>query len=209
MDTKNKQKGGYDVLMENIKVTPEMEQRITERLREEGRNRRRSARRMMYIGICAAAAVLCITLMPRLTQQTEQQEQQMTGVMAVAPQYFDTVEEGLAAISYAPVLPNGIDGGVEGCAVIDGNMLQVRYSCGITWRTAPGSEDISGDYNIYEDTQIVKAASGAEVTLKGGADGYTAAVWTDNGFSFALYSDEPLSADAVMEIINGASTAQK
>lgn len=209
MDTRNKQKGGYDVLMENIKVTPEMERRITARLREEGCGRRRSARRMMYVGICAAAAVLCVTLMPKLMQQVEQQEQHMTGVMAVAPQYFDTLEEGLAAIDYDPVLPKEIEGGVEGCSVMDGDMLEVSYSCGITWRTAPGGEDISGDYNTYEDVKTVRAASGAEITLKGGADGYTAAVWADNGFSFALYSDQPLSADAAMGVIDSASAAEK
>ena len=35
MDMRNKQKGGYDVLMDHITVTPEMAERITRNLQKE------------------------------------------------------------------------------------------------------------------------------------------------------------------------------
>lgn len=43
MDMRNKQKGGYDVLMDHITVTPEMAERITRNLQKEAASHKKKA----------------------------------------------------------------------------------------------------------------------------------------------------------------------
>lgn len=67
-------------------------------------------------------------------------------------------------------------------------------------RKEAGDMDISGDYNVYaeENTVTVGAYS---VTLKGSDGTVSTAIWTSNGYSYAVMSDVPMSADAMTALI--------
>lgn len=68
-------------------------------------------------------------------------------------------------------------------------------------RKAAGAEDISGDYNVYEEEQTVEAGS-ASVTLKGN-DGFVyLAVWTDGGYSYALNVTTGLSQSEMTALVS-------
>lgn len=67
-------------------------------------------------------------------------------------------------------------------------------------RKAPGEEDISGDYNVY-DTMTEKTAGKISVTLKGDGDGYVLALWTADGYSYALSLENPVTEEELLEIL--------
>ena len=65
----------------------------------------------------------------------------------------------------------------------------------ILFRKARGTDDISGDYNTYEDVKVVSIHH-AEVTLKGESENYSLAIWQQDGFTYSL-SMEPSGSEAV------------
>lgn len=68
-------------------------------------------------------------------------------------------------------------------------------------RKARGSDDISGDYNIYNKT--LKNKVGAyDITLKGRDDGFFVATWSHDDFSYAVTSDSPLSEEQMYFFVN-------
>ena len=68
-------------------------------------------------------------------------------------------------------------------------------------RKAAGAEDISGDYNVYEEEQTVEAGS-ASVTLKGNDGLVYLAVWTDGGYSYALNVTAGLSQSEMTALVS-------
>ena len=67
-------------------------------------------------------------------------------------------------------------------------------------------EDISGDYNSYDNERTV-SIDGTEVTLKGTGDNVYVATWTKNGYSFAIDidSEQTIEASEIPELINQIS----
>lgn len=66
-------------------------------------------------------------------------------------------------------------------------------------RKAPGTDDISGDYNVYSVDETV-TVDGTDVTVKGNEDGYHLAIWTANGYTYAISSDDVLTQDALTQL---------
>ncbi len=86
---------------------------------------------------------------------------------------------------------------------IKNKLIQVVFRDGnksILLRKAKGTDDISGDYNKYNniDNQQVKQYS---VTMKGRGDGYYVSSWSYGSFSFAVTSSSPLSAEYMKTLI--------
>lgn len=61
-------------------------------------------------------------------------------------------------------------------------------------RKAPGTDDISGDYNVYAQEQKVQAEN-REMTLKGENDKVFLATWTEDGYTYSMYVETGISAD--------------
>ena len=76
----------------------------------------------------------------------------------------------------------------------DGNAQSLCYRKGI------GEEDISGDYNVYEVEETADV-SGAQVTLKGSADGYVLAVWNADGYAYAVSVTKKITKDEMLQIV--------
>lgn len=69
------------------------------------------------------------------------------------------------------------------------------------YRKAAGTEDCSGDYNVYTDVTEFEAGS-ITVTLKGDAGQYTLAIWTDGSYSYSLSLSDGLSLSYWQTIMN-------
>lgn len=84
-------------------------------------------------------------------------------------------------------------------------MIQVFYAVDdedtgkILLRKAPGSEDISGDYNEYAEKNEVKIDS-LTVTEQGNDGKVSLVTWCSDGYSYAV-SVSDMSADEVAEIV--------
>lgn len=69
------------------------------------------------------------------------------------------------------------------------------------YRKAAGTEDCSGDYNVYTDVTEFEAGS-ITVTLKGDAGQYTLAIWTDGSYSYSLSLSDGLSLSDWQALMN-------
>lgn len=69
------------------------------------------------------------------------------------------------------------------------------------YRKAAGTEDCSGDYNVYTDVTELEA-NGVTVTLKGEAGQYTLAIWTDGSYSYSLSLSDGLSLSDWQALMN-------
>ncbi len=101
-----------------------------------------------------------------------------------------------------PDIPDGFSF-LELSAVKD-DMIQAIYenrdsNLDIYLRKAPGSVDISGDYNFYQN-QDQLIVSDKVVTLKGNGDKIMVAVWTDGSYTYAIDTDG-ISADIILDLI--------
>lgn len=70
----------------------------------------------------------------------------------------------------------------------------------LCYRKGTGEEDISGDYNAYEVKETEDVA-GAQVTLKGSADGYVLAVWNADGYAYAVSVTKKITKDEMLQIV--------
>ena len=69
-----------------------------------------------------------------------------------------------------------------------------------TYRQSLGTADNSGDYTLYEDTQVVPENN---ATLKGQDHRYTLALWTDGTYTYSLRLSSGLSADGWQALLDG------
>lgn len=67
-------------------------------------------------------------------------------------------------------------------------------------RKASGQEDISGDYNEYENVTNV-AVDGVSVTMKGNGKPIYLATWEQNGYSYSVSSEKGLTQAKMSNII--------
>lgn len=109
----------------------------------------------------------------------------------------DTLDQAEQLAGFSLTLPADIK--TNGISVLSGDMIQVLCEHGLSIRKALGDEDISGDYNTYPQVETV-AVQGHAVTLKGEGDQVTVAVWTADGYTYAVHSETGLSRDAALSL---------
>lgn len=92
-------------------------------------------------------------------------------------------------------------------SVIGEDMIEVAYSkeepfaVGYSIRKARAEGDISGDYTEYTESKEVDS-EGRKVTLKGEVGRYSLALWEENGFSYAVKTQEkPMTEEEILEIV--------
>lgn len=101
-----------------------------------------------------------------------------------------------------PGAVNGSDNRVF--RAIENDLLEVIYQEGETEtarvRKAPGTEDISGDYNVYGETSTV-SSNGVSVTLKGDNDRVSLAIWTSGSYTYSITVESPISSNEMAQLV--------
>ena len=99
--------------------------------------------------------------------------------------------------------------------ILNGNIGEIIYTDGEKsnyFRKAAGTDDISGDYNVY-DTELEFDGTDRSGTLKGKPDEYKLAVWTSkDGFTYAAYVEEGLTDKewfGIIDSLTGAGEKQE
>lgn len=70
-------------------------------------------------------------------------------------------------------------------------------------RKGTGEDDISGDYTEYEN-ETTQTIGENTVTLKGDGDSWSVAIWTQDGYAYAVDAqDHPLSLETMTELVQG------
>lgn len=122
-----------------------------------------------------------------------------------------TMEEAAELAGFTLTAPEAIEGytGMT-IQVMNQSLIQLFYSneedadtadySFLRIRKAAGSDDISGDYNSYAETNTVSVGD-LQVTMKGNDGTVNVATWTDGDYTFALTVTNALSTDAASAII--------
>ncbi len=82
-------------------------------------------------------------------------------------------------------------------------LAEIRYTGSdndLTFRMQPGSGDISGDYGEYSDTRTA-TENGASVTIKGNDKGFTLATWEQNGYTYSITLQQPVSSEQLLDAV--------
>ena len=119
---------------------------------------------------------------------------------------YKSIEAAKKELSFNAPVPSKMPEGYElkYIETISGDVFQLVYTNGkneICYRAAEGSEDISGDYNVYKDIKKVNAG-GIEVELRNNKD-TASAIWQKAGMTFSLFSYDELSENDIITIVSG------
>lgn len=118
---------------------------------------------------------------------------------------YNTLDEAKKAVVFKALVPGAMPEGytLSWVSTINDELFQISYKNGdneILYRTAEGTEDISGDCNVYDVCETENINSN-EVTLKGDGKTVYTAVWSEDESAYSLNSQKGLSKDTFIEII--------
>lgn len=118
---------------------------------------------------------------------------------------YDTLEEAENTIGFEISVPDSYGGYTEPYyAVIEGKILEVQYyngdDRGMVIRKSRGSEDISGDFNEFDNITETEV-NGNTVTIKGSGDEFSLALWVSGDYSYSVSVSSGISENALKEII--------
>ncbi len=211
----------YNEIMEHIEVTPEMRRRVLENAEAAVKRPRvvhlsaRSAKTLLSLAACAALIVFASLSVSDFSREADTaQEESGDAQLGVSAVYgieecagreelseklgFDVAEPG-----YLP-----FDVQEREYCVYWGSMAQSCYRAGdaqVMLRQERGSDDISGDYNVYETVLNVEI-NGAEATLRGADGKFSGAVWQQDGFSYSVFCSPAVSQSEMQRIIENVGS---
>lgn len=117
--------------------------------------------------------------------------------------------QDLAAAAKQAGFSFSVPGSIQGYTksliqVVPGDMIQVFYDGkdgnSLLLRKAVGTDDVSGDYNVYAQTRTV-TVDGVSVTMKGNDGTVSVATWVRDGHSFAVDADQGISVAQMTGIV--------
>lgn len=123
-----------------------------------------------------------------------------TGSSAQIPNPFTacaTLTEAEEQAGFPLSLP--ADSTISSLSVIPGELIQADCGNGLSIRKAAGSADISGDYTAYPETEAASVGE-TTVTLKGSDGKVKVAVWTSDGYTYAIRSETGMSRQAALTL---------
>lgn len=116
----------------------------------------------------------------------------------------DTLEAAAETAGFEMTAPETVEGYSEkAISAIKESLIKVSYSNGtdsLTIRKGKSSEDISGDYNQYEENGTLDI-DGLSLTIKGNDGKINVAIWSADDYSFSITSSEGLTSDQASELV--------
>ena len=201
------EKNPYRELMEQVNLTPEARERILTNVQQADLSpqpekvvpfprRRQTWRRWASLAACLVVVMAVLVAVPLLREQPD-----TAPPVQVLPPFrqvdsLDALSEAVGfPVTEVSKLP--FDPVSTTYTAYDEGLAEITYTGPngqtATYRQSCGTEDNSGDYNLYPDTQ---ALPDQNATLKGQDGLYTLALWTDDTYTYSLHLSSGLSADA-------------
>lgn len=186
----------YEEIMDRVEVTPEMRQRVLSNLEQARKPKRPALRQLMSLAACLAI-VLCCWYAWKPRQQTQVENPGAQGAAQI-----ENVAS-LEALSQKTGVPmkelTGLPFDVEATQYVSywEELAEIQYfgqTDSLCYRKSHGTEDNSGEYNVYSQVKTLDV-SGCAVTLKGGAEGYSLAAWTDGTYAYSISASKPLTEE--------------
>lgn len=113
-----------------------------------------------------------------------------------------TLAEAERQAGFSMALP--ADCTVSSFSIVPQTIIQANCADGLTIRKAVGSGDISGDYNAYAQSETV-STTGNAVTLRGDGQQVMVALWTADGYTYAIQTDTGLSRERMLALVAGVA----
>lgn len=208
----------YDELMEKIEVTPEMRQRILNRIAQEELpppvKHVRFPIRRSYLAAVACLALLLAggTLLSLLRQPQVTPGPQPSNVLTIPNiQEVSSLAELSKLVGFEVQADFTLPFSMEETSYCSywGELAQIRFSGegqSATYRQSVGEENNSGDYNVYSDIGEI-TVNGLTVTLKGQEGTYTLAIWTDGTYSYSLSLSSGVTREIWQTILGSPSAS--
>lgn len=207
------EKNPYRELMEQVNLTPEARERILTNVQQADlspqpeqkivpfRPQKQTWRRWASLAACLAI-VAALFAVPLLREQPD-----TAPPVQVLPPFrqvdsLDALSEAVGfPVTEVSKLP--FDPVSTTYTAYDEGTAEITYTGpddqAATYRQSLGTADNSGDYTLYEDTQVVPENN---ATLKGQDQRYTLALWTDGTYTYSLRLSSALSADAWQALLD-------
>ena len=208
------EKNPYRELMEQVNLTPEARERILTNVQQADlspqakkvvplRSKQQTWRRWASLAACLVVVVAVLVAVPLLREQPD-----TAPPVQVLPPFrqvdsLDALSEAVGfPVTEVSKLP--FDPVSTTYTAYDEGLAEITYTGPdgqtATYRQSLGTADNSGDYTLYEDTQVVPENN---ATLKGQDQRYTLALWTDGTYTYSLRLSSALSADAWQALLDG------
>lgn len=126
---------------------------------------------------------------------------------------YKSVDEAKKAVNFEAPVPTKVTDGykLDYISTLDGELLQIVYRNAedkqISYRTAKGSEDISGDYNVYDTSEELQVG-GNTVTVKGIGGKYYLAIWEDGESAYSLGMSAGADKAEMLKIIGSVAAVE-
>lgn len=198
----------YDEIMEHVEVTPEMRRRILKQIGQTDLTKNAPPkviaipriRRLAAMAACLVVVLVGALTLPSLTDGPDHPD---------VPDAPDVLAPGNGIVQVASVeeLSETVGFEVVGCSRLPFQVEEATYTAywkelaeivysgegqSAVWRMGIGTEDVSGDYNIY-DSETEISVGGIAVTLKGNDGIYTLAIWTENKYAYSISLSDGLT----------------
>ena len=136
------------------------------------------------------------------------------GTSAQIPDPFtecETMEDAAKLVGFDVDVPDAVDGKERTAIRVDaeGKLVEVVYGNEdekTVIRKAESSEDISGDYNQYANTEAVTIED-VEITFKGDGDNVSLATWTKDGYTYSISSGTGMTKIAMTDLVSAVENS--
>lgn len=201
----------YNELMGKIKVTEELRRRVMENVRNADIDskpkiiRFPNLRRFGAIAACLALVLAGVLVVPNLFNPAESNPPVEMGNGIVECESAEALSKAVNfPILDLKTLP--FDVTKTDYRSYWGEVAEIAYTGAdgqsAVYRKSPGSDDNSGDYNVYDSTEKITVNT-LTVELKGSSEGYTLACWTDGTYAYSLSLSSGIDAAEWNTIIGG------
>lgn len=184
----------YDEIMGRLEVTPEMRRRVLEHIAREdiapapAKAVSLSAlRRRLSVAACFVLLLAGAAALPRLLDRTGMEPPVLTVPDIVEAASLQELS-GLVGFEVTESFSLPFQAEKTAYRAYWSEMAEIEYSgggCTATYRQSQGTDENSGDYNVYGDIRTI-TVDGTAVTLKGDGGTYVLALWTDGTYTGSL-----------------------
>lgn len=197
----------YNKIMDKIRITPEMHERIMSNINETDFEIQKPKeiflkkyRRYISIAACFMIFIASIMYIQNIVNMEKNQMQVVPDIVE-----YSSKSDLSSSVGFEVKDIKNIPFDVEEIQYISywkdlAQIIYVGKDNSITFRMSKGNEEVSGDYNEYEETKTYTLDSNS-ITLKGSKGLYNLAIWKDDNFSYSLQLDVAMSEEDLSYII--------
>lgn len=207
----------YEEIMDKIEVTDEMRSRIMQNISNEfSSDESHKSRKKIkvqrfkhinkWISLAACLCVVCIcagvAIVHNKAADSKVDDENVMSNFQIAE--YDSIDELADKVGFEiediDNLPFDVTG-TSYCEYGEG-LAEITYTGTdneAIYRKSKGTEDVSGDYNQYEEITEVNE-DGFIFTIKGNDSKYQLATWTKEGFSYSLYFKNGIEKTVLVDI---------